>query len=220
MNAERSETVRWAEASEEIHDDRTLGCGPNHRPYIETAMNGSIESSFGLTRAAAIVPIPLTSISSGPLPHVGPTYLNDSTSTRSARRTTIGHRSKSAFQPRPRHQSEFHASGGPISNTPAGSGGGRVASRSRTTAPGGGVASCRRATSASIVASRRHGSRRLPIFQPTTAMPRRALHSSINPTSSLGTPALAEEGGDPVYDCPRDVLLAHQRQLLWAAGSR
>ena len=41
-----------------------------------------------------------------------------------------------------------------------------------------------------------------------------------NPISSLGTPALAEEGGDSIYDCPRDVLLAHQRQLLWAAGPR
>lgn len=54
--------------------------GPNYRPYIETAMNGSIESPFGLMRAAAIAPMPLASISPRPPPDAGPICLNHSPS--------------------------------------------------------------------------------------------------------------------------------------------
>ena len=58
----------------------TLGCGPIHRPYMEIAMNGSTESSFGVIRAAATVPMPLTAISFSPVHALGPTCLNQSTS--------------------------------------------------------------------------------------------------------------------------------------------
>ena len=59
-------------------------------------MNGPVEPSRGLTRAAAIVPIPLTAISSCPIPQpIGLTCLNHSTSTRSGSFTTIGQRSYS-----------------------------------------------------------------------------------------------------------------------------
>lgn len=91
-------------------------------------MNGSTEPPQGVTRAAAIVPMPLTAISSSSIQPTGPTCLNHSTSTRSESRTTIGHRSYSALQ-RARHQSEFHecesqASRGPMSRGLQLSGGG------------------------------------------------------------------------------------------------
>ena len=53
-------------------------------------MNGA-EPSLGLTRAAAIVPIPLTAISSFPGTLMGLTCLNHSTSTRSESFTTFAH---------------------------------------------------------------------------------------------------------------------------------
>ena len=120
-------------------------------------MNGSVEPSRGVMRAAAMVPMPLTAISSCSGHPIGPTCLNHSMSTRSERRTTIGQRSYSALQ-RPRHQSEFHeweshASRGPMSRGLAPSVGGSVASRSFITSSDGGEASCKRATSASICSS-------------------------------------------------------------------
>ena len=60
-------------------------------------MKGSIEPSRGVIRAAVIVPIPLTAISSCSGHPIGPTCLNHSTSIRSERRTTIGQRSNSAY---------------------------------------------------------------------------------------------------------------------------
>ena len=56
-------------------------------------MNGSVEPSFGVTRAAVIVPMPLTEISFSVGHPSGLTCVNHSTSTRSESRTTIGQRS-------------------------------------------------------------------------------------------------------------------------------
>ena len=56
---------------------------------MDTAMNGS--SSRGMIRAAAMVPIPLTAISSSAVALIGLTCLNHSTSIRSDSFTTIGH---------------------------------------------------------------------------------------------------------------------------------
>ena len=89
-------------SAQPIQEVLTLGCDPIHRPYMEMAMNGPVEPSRGVTRAAAIVPIPLTAISSCPGQPIGLTCLNHSTSTQSERRTTMGQRSYSAPQ-RPRH---------------------------------------------------------------------------------------------------------------------
>ena len=153
-------------------------------------MKGSVEPSRGVTRAAAIVPMPLTAISPCSGHPIGPTCLNHSMSTRSERRTTIGQRSNSA-SPRPRHQSEFHeceshASRGPMSRGTAPSAGGSVASRSRATSSGGGAASCKRATSASICNSWRHGSWRLAMFQLTTVTANSSSGDSVrNPTTCL-----------------------------------
>ena len=60
-------------------------------------MNRSVEPSRGVIRAAVMVPIPLTAISSCSGHPIGPTCLNHSTSIRSERRTTIGQRSNSAY---------------------------------------------------------------------------------------------------------------------------
>ena len=156
------------------------------------ATNGSTEPSFGVMRAAAIVPMPDTSISSGSAPSdTGPICLNHSTSTRSERRTTIGHRSNSPYQPRPCHQSEFHECESHALRADQCPGGrhalpGRehVASRTRAhdvvRAEGRPPAS--NAMSASMLQSSwRHGSRRLAMFQLTTFM---ANSSSDQPPAS------------------------------------
>ena len=95
--AERLERIQCADPSEypTRHLLRVEGCGLIQRAYIETAMNGSIGSSFGTTRAAVIVPIPLTASSSSATKLIGLTCLNHSSSTRSESRTTIGQRSSS-----------------------------------------------------------------------------------------------------------------------------
>ena len=88
------------------------GCGLIQRAYTETATNGG--ASWGVTRAAAIVPIPLTAISSSAVSLIGLTCLNHSTRTRSDSFTTIGHLSY-RLPHRPSNQREFHPceSGGP-----------------------------------------------------------------------------------------------------------
>ncbi len=95
MKAERSEMMRWAEASECPTPQllRVDGWGLSHRAYIDTMMNGSACGSPGVTRAAAIVPMPLTAISSAATSLIGEPCLNHSTPTRSDSWTTIGHRS-------------------------------------------------------------------------------------------------------------------------------
>ena len=72
---------------------RVEGCGLIQRAYIDTTMNGSAGDSRGVIRAAAIVPMPLTAISSEQTSLIGLTCLNHSTSTRSESCTTIGQRS-------------------------------------------------------------------------------------------------------------------------------
>ena len=170
-------------------------------------MNGSVEPSRGVMRAAIMVPLPLTAISSCSGHPIGPTCLNHSTLTRSERRTTIGQRSNSAF-PRPCHQSEFHeceshAPRGPMSRGLAPVCRGSVASRNCTASPGGGKAFCRRATSASICSSWRHGWCLLAIFQLTTVTAnssssgpvRILLHVFYGPSCAMGaTPLLGVLG--------------------------
>ena len=53
MNADKSEMIRCAEASEQPTRQRLLvdGCGVSQRAYIETAMNASFLLSRGVTLA-------------------------------------------------------------------------------------------------------------------------------------------------------------------------
>ena len=60
-----------------------------HRAYIDAATNGSPPFS-GITRAAAIVPMPLTAISFDFVSLIGSTCLNHSTLTRSDNFTIFG----------------------------------------------------------------------------------------------------------------------------------
>ena len=118
------------------------GWGVIQRAYIDTTMNGG--ASRGITRDAAMVPTPLTAISSPAVSLIGLTCRNHSTSTRSDSRTTIGQRSDSRSR-RPSYQREFQpcesqCACGPVSIWAATSAGGRTAS-------------CSSATSASIAAS-------------------------------------------------------------------
>ena len=98
-------------------------------------MNGS--AFRGVTRAAAIAPIPLTATSSSAVRLIGLTCLNHSTSTRSDSFTTIDQRSNSLLK-RPSYHREFQpwesqCSTGPISTLSATSAGTRPASGSRAT---------------------------------------------------------------------------------------
>lgn len=106
--ADKSEMIRWADASGA--PTRQLlpvdGCGRIQRAYIETTMNGCVSESSGITRAAAIVPIPLTAISSARTSLIGLTCLNHSTRTRSEHCTTFAQRSNRRRN-RPSYQCEF-----------------------------------------------------------------------------------------------------------------
>ena len=97
INVERSERIRCVDASEypAHHFVSTETCGLNQRAYIEIAKKGS--QLTGITRAAAMVPMSLTTISSGAAAlKQGRTRLNHSTLTRSDSLTTNGQRSKSS----------------------------------------------------------------------------------------------------------------------------
>ena len=158
MNADRSEMMRCAEPSGKptLQLLSVEGWGLIQRAYME---NAGVSPAFGVTRAAATVPIPLTAISSSRTSFVGPTCLNHSTSTRSESFTTIGQRlyggSERSWYQSEFQRCEFQCSSGPVSMRPA-------------TSSGGLPASCSSATSASMFTSWRHGSCRLPTFQLTT----------------------------------------------------
>ena len=93
MNADKSEMIRCAEPSgKPVYQlESADGWGQIQRAYIDMTRNGLPLS--GVIRAAAMVPIPLTAISTGTVTLVGPTCLNQSIWTRSDNFTTIGHRS-------------------------------------------------------------------------------------------------------------------------------
>ena len=152
-------------------------------------MNASPGASLGVTRAAAIVPMPLTAISSSATSLIGLTWLNHSTSARSESRTTIGQRSKRALnRPSRSYQREFHACESQCARLPA-------TTRSATSG-GTAPASCNSATSTSSIAtSSRHGSRRLAMFQQTTRVATRPPPRTTPPDRTKQPAQPAQDGG-------------------------
>ena len=124
---------------------------------MDTAINGS--ESLGIILAAAIVPMPLTAISSFSVKLIGETCLNQSTSTRSDSFTTIDQR-LCKFGNFPLNQHEFHTWESQCSREPVLTPVISLANPLPT--------SCNNATSASICKRRSHASHLVAMFQLTT----------------------------------------------------